>query len=124
MYQGVTGIVTQPIYGHKESGTVGMIKGVGKGVGGVFLKPAAGRTANPHYSVLANETGLWGLAGYPLKGIHKSLRNSLSRSKIRDILASRIKQGIGEMVAATPEERAAVIRRWNELQKGETNGHA
>lgn len=123
MYQGVTGIVTQPIYGHKESGTVGMIKGVGKGVGGVFLKPAAGRTTTI-IQFCANEIGLWGLAGYPLKGIHKSLRNSLSRSKIRDILASRIKQGIGEMVAATPEERAAVIRRWDELQKGETNGHA
>lgn len=77
----------------------------------------------PLCTSLANDTGLWGLAGYPLKGIHKSLRNSLSRSKIRDILASRIKQGIGEMVAATPEERAAVIRQWNEMQKGlETNG--
>ncbi|KAL4864883.1 hypothetical protein BDV12DRAFT_200697 [Aspergillus spectabilis] len=104
-YQGVTGIVTQPKYGRKEAGTKGMIKGVGKGIGGVFLKPAA---------------GLWGLAGYPLDGVHKSLRNSLSRSKIREILSSRIRQGLGEMVAATPEERAAVIHRWNEIQKAET----
>jgi hypothetical protein len=34
--------VTQPKYGQKEAGTKGMIKGVGKGIGGVFLKPAAG----------------------------------------------------------------------------------
>ncbi|KAL4885393.1 hypothetical protein BJY04DRAFT_134029 [Aspergillus karnatakaensis] len=101
-YQGVTGIVTQPKYGRKEAGTKGMIKGVGKGIGGVFLKPPA---------------GLWGLVGYPLDGVHKSLRNSLARSKIRDILSSRIRQGLGEMVAASPEERAAVIHRWNEIQK-------
>ncbi|CEL08507.1 hypothetical protein ASPCAL11656 [Aspergillus calidoustus] len=100
--QGITGLVKQPKYGRKEGGTKGMIKGVGKGVGGVILKPAA---------------GLWGLIGYPLDGIHKTLRNSLGKSKVKDILASRIRQGLGEMVAATPEERAAVIRRWNEIQK-------
>ncbi|KAL4928929.1 putative UDP-glucose,sterol transferase [Aspergillus undulatus] len=105
-YQGLTGVVTQPRHGRKESGAKGMLKGVGKGVGGVLLKPTA---------------GLWGLVGYPLEGLHKSLRNSLSRSKIRDILSSRIAQGLGEMVAATPEERAAVIRRWNEMQKDEGN---
>ncbi|KAL4794118.1 hypothetical protein BDV19DRAFT_390630 [Aspergillus venezuelensis] len=121
LYQGVTGIVTQPRHGQKESGTKGMLKGVGKGVGGVLLKPVA---------------GLWGLAGYPLEGLHKTLRSSLSRSKIRDILSSRITQGLAEMVAAQPEERAAVIHRWNEIQKAhgedegdnkpeaETNGHA
>ncbi|KAL6231895.1 hypothetical protein BDW75DRAFT_31010 [Aspergillus navahoensis] len=106
-YQGVTGIVTQPKRGMRESGTKGMLKGVGKGAGGAVLKPMA---------------GLWGLAGYPLEGLHKTLRDSLSRSKLRDILASRIQQGLGEMVAATPEERAAVIKRWNEIQAEESNG--
>ncbi|RDW81598.1 putative UDP-glucose,sterol transferase [Aspergillus mulundensis] len=108
LYQGVTGIVTQPKHGRKESGTKGMLKGVGKGAGGVVLKPIA---------------GLWGLAGYPLEGLHKTLRNSLSRSKIRDILSSRIQQGMGEMVAASPEERAAVITRWNEIHSQGANAH-
>ncbi|KAL5336878.1 hypothetical protein BJX70DRAFT_262072 [Aspergillus crustosus] len=122
--QGVTGLVTQPRHGRREAGTKGMIKGVGKGIGGMFLKPAAGiflRYQRNRYSrnSLSNRTraGLWGLAGYPLDGVHKSLRNSLSRSKMRDILASRIRQGLGEMLAASPDERAAVIRWWNEIQK-------
>ncbi|KAL4972961.1 hypothetical protein BDW66DRAFT_169057 [Aspergillus desertorum] len=102
-YQGVTGLVTQPRHGRKKSGTKGMLKGVGKGAGGAVLKPMA---------------GLWGLAGYPLEGLHKTLRDSLSRSKLQEILASRIQQGLGEMVAATPEERVAVIRRWNEIKGG------
>lgn len=46
-YDGVTGLVTQPQYGYKHKGTKGMIKGVGKGLGGVFFKPPAGMTANP-----------------------------------------------------------------------------
>ncbi|EAW15294.1 putative UDP-glucose,sterol transferase [Aspergillus clavatus NRRL 1] len=108
-YQAVTGLVTQPAQGFKKSGGVGLIKGVGK--------------------------GLWGLAGYPLDGVHKSLRNSLSKSKTKDILNSRIQQGIDEMCASSPDERVMVIRRWRELQEiegeqrnghaaGSTNGHA
>jgi hypothetical protein len=98
-----------------------MIKGVGKGVGGVILKPAAGMfICSIHFDICITELhglGLWGLVGYPLDGVHKTLRNSLGKSKVKDIIASRISQGLGEMVAATPEERAAVIRRWNEIQK-------
>ncbi|KAI9369654.1 hypothetical protein BJX61DRAFT_549434 [Aspergillus egyptiacus] len=110
-YQGVTGLVTQPIHGQKESGTKGMLKGVGKGVGGFVLKPVA---------------GIWGLAGYPLDGLHKSIRTSLAKAKIRDILSGRIAQGLGEMAAASREERSAVIHRWKETQKSksEANGHA
>ncbi|KAL2870139.1 putative UDP-glucose,sterol transferase [Aspergillus lucknowensis] len=100
MYQGITGLVTQPRRGQRDGGTKGMMKGVGKGVGGLFLKPAA---------------GLWGLVGYPLDGLHKALRTRLGRSKVKDILASRISQGLAEMAAATPEERAMVLRRWNEI---------
>ncbi|RLL97413.1 hypothetical protein CFD26_102231 [Aspergillus turcosus] len=101
-YQGITGLVTQPAEGLERSGPPGLLKGIGKGLGGVFLKPQA---------------GFWGLAGYPLDGLHKSLRNSLSKSKIKEILASRIQQGIDEMCASSSEERAMVVRRWKELQE-------
>ncbi|KAF7125572.1 hypothetical protein CNMCM5793_001789 [Aspergillus hiratsukae] len=117
-YQGITGLITQPAEGLERSGPPGLLKGIGKGLGGVFLKPAA---------------GLWGLAGYPLDGLHKSLRNSLSKSKIKEILASRIQQGIDEMCASSSDERAMVVRRWKELQgthgmgvngNENVNGHA
>ncbi|RAH69469.1 putative UDP-glucose,sterol transferase [Aspergillus aculeatinus CBS 121060] len=104
LYHGVTGLITQPMLGMEKSGGGGFVKGVGKGVGGVLFKPTA---------------GIWGLAGYPLDGIHKSLRNSLAKSKTKEILTSRIKQGIEEMSAATPQQRAEVIQRWNELVKEE-----
>lgn len=42
-YYGVTGLVTHPRRGYKEKGAKGMMKGVGKGLGGAFLKPPAGK---------------------------------------------------------------------------------
>ncbi|KAE8374927.1 hypothetical protein BDV26DRAFT_30594 [Aspergillus bertholletiae] len=101
-YYGITGLLTQPARGFQKSGGKGLVKGVGKGVGGVFLKPAA---------------GLWGLAGFPLDGIHKSLRNSISKNKTKYILRSRLEQGIEEMCASSMEERALVIKKWRELEK-------
>lgn len=43
LYDGISGLVTQPIKGAKEDGAVGLVKGFGKGVGGVFLKGGAGK---------------------------------------------------------------------------------
>ena len=50
MYDGITGLVTQPLDGVKKGsksggawgGVLGGIKGFGKGIGGVICKPAAG----------------------------------------------------------------------------------
>jgi hypothetical protein len=42
-YDGLTGLFTQPREGFEQTGTKGMLKGLGKGVGGIFLKPPAGK---------------------------------------------------------------------------------
>eukprot|EP01125_Pyxidicula_operculata_P000544 TRINITY_DN10550_c0_g1_i1.p1 TRINITY_DN10550_c0_g1~~TRINITY_DN10550_c0_g1_i1.p1 ORF type:complete len:1160 (-),score=231.69 TRINITY_DN10550_c0_g1_i1:11-3280(-) len=42
IFDGVTGIVTQPIRGAKKEGAIGAIKGVGKGLIGVVAKPVTG----------------------------------------------------------------------------------
>ena len=44
MYDGITGLVTQPIDGARSGGASGFIKGIGKGIGGVAFKPAAGES--------------------------------------------------------------------------------
>jgi hypothetical protein len=43
IYDGVTGVVTQPVNGAMEEGALGFLKGVGKGIGGLVLKPTAGK---------------------------------------------------------------------------------
>ncbi|KAJ5917147.1 hypothetical protein N7466_010701 [Penicillium verhagenii] len=106
-YHGITGLVTHPRRGFKENGAKGMMKGVGKGLGGIVFKPPA---------------GLWGLAGYPLTGIRRTLLVSLGKSQQNHIVVSRIAQGHEEMPKSSEEERSEVIRKWilleEELRKG------
>ncbi|KAG6080583.1 hypothetical protein E4U15_003249 [Claviceps sp. LM218 group G6] len=42
-FDGITGLVTQPIRGAGKDGASGFVKGIGKGIGGLVAKPAAGR---------------------------------------------------------------------------------
>ncbi|KAL9595222.1 MAG: hypothetical protein Q9179_005061 [Wetmoreana sp. 5 TL-2023] len=42
VYDGISGLFTQPFHGAKQEGVAGFIKGVGKGIGGLLLKPQAG----------------------------------------------------------------------------------
>jgi hypothetical protein len=43
-YDGVTGLVMQPIKGAKQEGPAGFGKGIYKGIGGLVLKPGAGES--------------------------------------------------------------------------------
>ncbi|KAF7183039.1 hypothetical protein CNMCM7691_002874 [Aspergillus felis] len=73
VYDGVTGLVTLPRRGLKDSGAKGLIRGVGNGVGGFLSKPLA--------------------AAYPLAGLHKHLKRSLAKGKQGPIKCARIAQG-------------------------------
>jgi hypothetical protein len=42
-YDGISGLVTHPIRDAKEHGVAGLLSGVVKGVGGLVLKPTAGK---------------------------------------------------------------------------------
>lgn len=42
-FDGIAGLVTQPIRGAEKEGAGGFVKGFGKGIGGLITKPAAGK---------------------------------------------------------------------------------
>lgn len=44
MYDGLSGILTQLYHGAKKEGSSGLVKGVGKGLAGVIVKPDAGES--------------------------------------------------------------------------------
>jgi len=44
VYDGVTGLFQQPAEGARKEGPLGFAKGLGKGLGGVVLKPIAGQS--------------------------------------------------------------------------------
>lgn len=42
LFDGIAGLVTQPLRGAEKEGAPGLVKGIGKGIGGLITKPAAG----------------------------------------------------------------------------------
>lgn len=42
MYDGLSGLVTQPLMGAQKEGGVGLVKGFGRGIGGALMKPFSG----------------------------------------------------------------------------------
>lgn len=101
MYDGISGLVTQPIDGARKEGAAGFFKGFAKGIGGVALKPGA---------------AIYGLPGYTALGIYKELQKRFGPSVENYIIASRTAQGYEDAVNSTAEEQAAIIRRWKELR--------
>jgi len=101
MYDGITGLVTQPMARAKKEGAAGFLKGVGMGIGGIVLKPGA---------------AFWSIPGYTMKGIYKELQ-AFSGSSIQNyIIAARTSQGYADWHASHPQERADIIERWISLR--------
>ncbi|KAF3938145.1 hypothetical protein ABW19_dt0210495 [Dactylella cylindrospora] len=107
LYDGISGLVTQPIKGAREEGHGGFWKGVGKGVGGLVLKPGA---------------AIWGLPGYTFKGIYEEYRKLGSSDTNGYILAARITQGIEELKACQAAELDTMLKRWSALSVERAKG--
>ncbi|KAL9596671.1 MAG: hypothetical protein Q9219_005630 [cf. Caloplaca sp. 3 TL-2023] len=101
MYDGVSGIFTQPIRGAKQEGVGGFIKGIGKGIGGLLLKPQA---------------AFFSLPAYTMSGIYKELQKQLVSSMQDHVVAARTAQGYEELGASTQQERLGVVKRWQAVQ--------
>lgn len=103
--------------GAKKEGVAGLIKGFGKGIGGVVLKPGAGEhflyesSCTPTYRI-----AIWGLPGYTFKGIYKELQKHLGSSVQNYIVAARTAQGYDEWHNSSQEERLDVVSRWQSIQ--------
>jgi len=99
MFDGITGLVTQPLRGAEKEGAAGLIKGIGKGIGGLVLKPGA---------------AIWGIPGYTFMGIHKEVRKLFGSSVLNYMISARTAQGFEDAQSATPEERLDILTRWRE----------
>jgi hypothetical protein len=88
--------------GAAKEGPSGFVKGIGKGIGGIVLKPGA---------------GFWGIPGYTMKGVYKEMQKLFGSSVQNYIIAARTAQGFDDYQRASPEERADVVMRWQVLQK-------
>jgi hypothetical protein len=101
-YDGVTGLFTQPYKGAQKEGASGLIKGIGKGVGGFIAKPGA---------------AMVGVMAHSMKGVHKEVQKMYGSNFQNYIVASRVAQGYEEWLLGSDAEKEDVIVRWKLIQK-------
>ncbi|MCJ1479192.1 hypothetical protein MMC13_007876 [Lambiella insularis] len=100
-YDGISGLVTQPLKGAKKEGVAGLLKGFAKGIGGVVLKPGA---------------AIWGIPGYTFQGIYKEIQKRLGSSVQNYVIAARTAQGYEDWRTSSQAERLDVVSRWRTTQ--------
>lgn len=110
LFDGVTGLVSQPVReaakGGAEGfgpGVKGFGKGVGKGAGGLVFKLAAAAL---------------GVPAYTLKGVEKQIEKRFDHELKAKILEVRLRQGLAAYGKATAEEKEEILKRWSEFGGG------
>jgi hypothetical protein len=78
------------------------VKGFGKGLGGIMLKPAAAG---------------FGIAGYTMKGMYMEMQKNFGASVQNYIIAARTAQGYEDWQMSTEAERRDIVQRWQAMQK-------
>jgi hypothetical protein len=107
IYDGVTGLVTQPVQGAKLEGVPGFFKGVGRGIAGLVLKPGAAGNALPAYAML---------------GVYKEIQKRFGENVSGYIIAARVAQGYAEWMGVGEDARKEVVRKFMQCLS-EVRGH-
>jgi hypothetical protein len=102
IFDGVSGLVTQPLNGIEEEGIEGLLKGIGLGLGGLVVKPIS---------------AVIGLPTYTLRGLYAEVRKIRTRHFDCSIIAARTAQGYEEWQRSTSEEHMEIVRRWQALKE-------
>lgn len=116
VYDGVSGVVTQPIKGWIEGVTAGMYKGIGKGIGGILQKPFAGKLQcfQPYHELM--RTGAAGVLGLTFKGIYEEIQKTHGKTVDSRIRASLILQGYKEVKDLKADESTAIVEQWKTIE--------
>ena len=103
LYDGITGLVTDPYKGAKKEGAAGFVKGVGQGIFSVPFRVAA---------------GAWAVPGYAMKGLYQEMIKSKGKTVQNYIIAARIAQGYDEANSLSKRERDDIVSRWKYVKVG------
>ena len=103
VYDGWTGVVTQPVRGAKRSGAGGLAKGVGYGFGGFVLK---------------NISAIVGPWGFAAKGVHREIVKRQRGNPEGYIRKARIIQGGQDIRALQGRQREEILQAVRRGWKG------
>ncbi|KAH7911918.1 glycosyltransferase family 1 protein [Hygrophoropsis aurantiaca] len=93
-YDGITGLVREPLEGAKKEGFIGAIKGSARSFVNVNMRPAAGAV---------------GLVAHPAQGAWKSIRKLWQREPQQVQRETRISDGADAAQRSSPAEHAAIL---------------
>ncbi|KAH8429328.1 glycosyltransferase [Aspergillus melleus] len=96
-YDGITGIVTQPIRGLRQEGLSGFVKGVGRGIGGVVFKPGA---------------AIWAVPAYTFQGVYEEVQKYFGSGLSSYIATTRYMEGKLGSDKLTEDQRKEIVERW------------
>jgi hypothetical protein len=105
LYDGISGLVTEPVKGAKKEGALGALKGFGRGLGGIYWKPNA---------------GIAGLLGYTMQGIYKSVYSAIHTGTRKTIAGARRQEGAWLLTRAREDQDTDlryIVTAFEELKK-------
>lgn len=97
-YDGITGLIKEPVQGAKKEGFIGAIKGSARSFVNVTMRPAA---------------GIMGFIAYPLQGAWKSMQSEVGRTQENRQHLTRLADGKAAVQQSSPAQRAQIIERFN-----------
>jgi hypothetical protein len=97
MFEGITGLVTQPVQGARKEGAAGFLKGFGRGIAGIVVKPAAGAYALPAYAMM---------------GVYKEIQKRFGENVGSYIVAARVAQGYAEWAETDETTKRDIVHAW------------
>ncbi|TDL28120.1 glycosyltransferase family 1 protein [Rickenella mellea] len=100
-YDGITGLLTEPMQGAKKEGFMGAIKGSARSFVNVTVRPAA---------------GIVGLVANPLQGVWKSMQKGWAQKHEPKQRATRISDGVEDVKSSSREARNAVMRKFKDME--------
>ncbi|CAE6437050.1 unnamed protein product [Rhizoctonia solani] len=99
LYDGITGLVNEPVRGFKEKGALGAAIGVGTGVLSFYMKPAA---------------GFLQFFSMPMEGGVKDIRTLFTKGISQERIATRRAEGVLVVKQSSQEEQDSIIRAFAE----------
>ncbi|KAG6852494.1 hypothetical protein C0991_011514 [Blastosporella zonata] len=101
-YDGITGLVREPVEGAKKDGFIGAIKGSARSFVNVTARPAA---------------GIIGAVVHPFYGAWKSLQTSTGKGQVHQVRETRVSDGREAVRNSTASQRAEIYSKFKEAQR-------
>ncbi|KAJ7272823.1 UDP-Glycosyltransferase/glycogen phosphorylase [Mycena rebaudengoi] len=102
-YDGITGLVREPLAGAKKDGFVGAVKGSLRSFANATIRPAG---------------GIVGFVAHPLRGLWKSVQSPMAQKQEQQQRGVRISDGVEAVRESTQAQRTDIVQKFRQMKEG------